>query len=130
MVTLDVAPSPLGQGPEAEGVVDERFAEEMVGAGGAGEDAVDGEVADLLEVADVHGDCEDRHGGGEGVVGGEEPPAGDLDPLPGEQQGGGEVVGAGTLEGYEPGRAGAGGSAAGEVEAVGLAHKGTGGDDG
>ncbi|GGP80031.1 hypothetical protein GCM10010278_68060 [Streptomyces melanogenes] len=106
------------------------LAEEQVGARGAGEDAVDREVADLLEVAEVHRDGEGRDGGGKGAVPGEQPPPGDLYPLPGEQQDGGERAGAAALEGEQ--LAGRGGVRAvvGVVEAVRLAQQEAAGEQG
>lgn len=103
-------------------MVGEDLGEQQVGTWGAGEDAVDGEVADLLEVAEVDGDAERGRCGGEGAVGGEEPPAGDLHPLSCQQQERGEVVGAGALEGYEVGGGRCVGAATGEVGPVGLAE--------
>ena len=54
VVVSDVSAAAYGDGSEREGVVGEDAGEELVGAAGTGQDAVDGEVADLLQVADRH----------------------------------------------------------------------------
>ncbi|WP_240679429.1 hypothetical protein [Streptomyces sp. B29(2018)] len=63
-------------------------------------------------------------------MGGEHPPPSDLQPLPGEQQQWGDVVGPAALERYEMGGVGLAGAVPSEVPAVYLAQGDSDGDDG
>ncbi|MFE0916093.1 hypothetical protein, partial [Streptomyces sp. NPDC058812] len=90
--------------------------------------AVDSVMADLLKVSELHGDTSRRARCAEDAAFGEKPIPGDLNPLSGHQEGGGPVVGAVALKGYEPGGVSGMRSHGGEVDSVRLAQQGSGGD--
>lgn len=82
VVITDVPPAPHLDRSQTERMVREDLGEQQVGPQGAGEDAVDGEVADLLQMTELRGDTERGRDRSQGAMAGQHPPADDLHPLP------------------------------------------------
>ncbi|GDY49223.1 hypothetical protein SANT12839_101050 [Streptomyces antimycoticus] len=109
--------------------MDEDLGEQLVGPASAGQDAVHGEVADLLQVPELHRHAEGCGGGRQEAVPGQMPPSGDLHPLAGQEESRRPVGRPAALQGYELGSTRPGRTAAGEPDAVGLAQHDASGDE-
>ncbi|MER7793571.1 hypothetical protein [Streptomyces sp. NPDC097640] len=116
--------------PECEGVMRAEFGEYQVGATGAGEDAVDGEVADFLKVTELGRHSDRGCCRAQGAEAGQHPPAEYLQPLACQEKAGRPVVGVNALQGYQLGGVGHAGASSVEPDAVDLAKCESGGNDG